>query len=57
MRERPHFVVGGCFLCFVHFDFSLSGDYRDDHIHRSGFTELQAKLCAHPHDLEITATR
>ena len=36
------FAIGGIFCNIVHFDFSFGGDYRDDHINRSGFLGLQA---------------
>jgi hypothetical protein len=36
-------TIGCIFWNIVHFDFSFGGDYRDDHINRSGSRRLQAK--------------
>jgi hypothetical protein len=37
------FAMSGIFWNYVHFDFSFGGDYRDDHINRSGSIGMQAK--------------
>jgi hypothetical protein len=37
------FAISGIFWNYVHCDFSLGGDYRDDHINHSGPFGLQAK--------------
>ncbi len=43
LRRWGGFGFSHIFWNYVHCDFSLGGDYRDDHIHHSGPLRLQAK--------------